>query len=206
LIPIKTPSIVKRLFPNYVWDIKTRDKSIFLTFDDGPTPEITCWVLNQLKAFNAKATFFCIGDNIEKYPHIYQSIIEQEHTVGNHTYNHLKGWATKTPKYISNIELTEKLICSKLFRPPYGKLKRKQGKILIEKGYKIIMWDVLSLDWDKSINGEQCYQNVIKNAAPGSIIVFHDSVKASKNLYETLPRVLKFFSQKGYSFKALNYI
>lgn len=206
MIPIKTPSIVKRLFPNYVWDIKTRDKSIFLTFDDGPTPEITCWVLNQLKAFNAKATFFCIGDNIEKYPHIYQSIIEQEHTVGNHTYNHLKGWATKTPKYISNIELTEKLICSKLFRPPYGKLKRKQGKILIEKGYKIIMWDVLSLDWDKSINGEQCYQNVIKNAAPGSIIVFHDSVKASKNLYETLPRVLKFFSQKGYSFKALNYI
>ena len=206
MIPIKTPSIVKRLFPNYVWDIKTRDKSIFLTFDDGPTPEITCWVLNQLKAFNAKATFFCIGDNIEKYPHIYQSIIEQEHTVGNHTYNHLKGWATKTPKYISNIELTEKLICSKLFRPPYGKLKRKQGKILIEKGYKIIMWDVLSLDWDKSINGEQCYQNVIKNAAPGSIIVFHDSVKASKNLHETLPRVLKFFSQKGYSFKALNYI
>lgn len=206
MIPIKTPSIVKRLFPNYVWDIKTRDKSIFLTFDDGPTPEITCWVLNQLKAFNAKATFFCIGDNIEKHPHIYQSIIEQGHTVGNHTYNHLKGWTTKTPKYISNIELTEKLICSKLFRPPYGKLKRKQGKILIEKGYKIIMWDVLSLDWDKSINGEQCYQNVIKNAAPGSIIVFHDSVKASKNLHETLPRVLKFFSQKGYSFKALNYI
>lgn len=206
MIPKKTPSIIKRLFPNYIWDIKTKDKTIFLTFDDGPTPEITCWGLSQLKIFNAKATFFCIGANIDKHPQIYQDILEQGHAIGNHTYNHLKGWATKTPEYVKNVEQADKLINSKLFRPPYGKLKKSQGKTLLERGYKIIMWDVLSFDWDQSVKSEKCYQNVIKNVTPGSIVVFHDSIKASKNLYQTLPKVLTYFSQKGYHFKSLSHI
>ena len=192
------------MFPNYVWDVKTEDKTIFLTFDDGPTPEITPWVLNQLQAHNAKATFFCIGANVEKHPHIYQNILDQGHAVGNHTFNHIKGWKTSVSEYISNMELAEKLIHSKLFRPPYGKLKPKQGKLLLDKGYKIIMWDVLSLDWDKSISGEKCLQNVIKNAKSGSIIVFHDSKKAYKNLSEALPKALEYFSQNGYKFKSLS--
>jgi len=213
LAPIKTPALVKRMFPNYIWDIPTTGKTIYLTFDDGPTPEITNWTLGILKQHNAKATFFCIGNNIEKHSDIFQNIINEGHAIGNHTHNHIKGWKTKTKDYLKNISETQSLINSKfvnpqspissLFRPPYGQIKPKQGKQLIALGYKIIMWDVLSFDWDATISPETCLNNVVSNTTNGSIIVFHDSIKASKNMQYALPKVLEHFSKKGYSFKSL---
>ena len=213
LTPIKTPALVKRMFPYYIWDIPTTGKTIYLTFDDGPTPDITNWTLEILKQHNAKATFFCIGNNIEKHSDIFQNIINEGHAIGNHTHNHIKGWKTKTKDYLKNISETQSLINSKfvnrqspissLFRPPYGQIKLKQGKQLIALGYKIIMWDVLSFDWDATISPETCLNNVVSNTTNGSIIVFHDSIKASKNMQNALPKVLEHFSKKGYSFKSL---
>lgn len=213
LTPIKTPLVVKKMFPNYVWDITTNTKSIYLTFDDGPTPEITNWVLNMLKSYHAKATFFCIGNNIEKHPEIFQNIIADGHSIGNHTHNHIKGWKTKANDYVDNIAKAESLIDSQiqnselriqnLFRPPYGQITPKQGKKLLALGYKIIMWDVLSFDWDKNVSEETCFNNVMSKATNGSIIVFHDSVKASKNMYYALPKVLEHFRKQGFSFHAL---
>jgi peptidoglycan/xylan/chitin deacetylase (PgdA/CDA1 family) len=201
---IKTNRLIKRIFSNYVWDIPTAEKKVYLTFDDGPTPEITAWVLNQLKAFDAKATFFCIGDNIRKYPEIYNSILLNGHNIGNHTFNHYNGWKTKTPEYIENVLLCKEAIQQQttdnrqLFRPPYGKIKKSQAKAILELGYKIIMWDILSADFDTTITPEKCLENVLKNVAPGSIIVFHDSAKAFKNLEYTLPRTLQFLKDNQY--------
>ena len=208
LTPVKTPKTVKALFPNYIWDIKTNKKEIFLTFDDGPTPKITAWVLEHLKKYNAKASFFCIGSNIEKYPDLFDQIINEGHVVGNHTFNHVKGWRAKTSNYIDDTIKCDSIfknrnIDSNLFRPPYGKIKPKQAKKLQGLGYKIIMWDVLSLDWDNNIVSEKCLENVINNTIEGSIIVFHDSIKAQKNMKYTLPKVLEYFTKKGFSFKAL---
>lgn len=211
IIPAKTPGFIKTLFPNFVWNINTTKKELYLTFDDGPTPEITDWVLQILEKYDAKATFFCIGKNIEKHPGIFKQIIFNGHSIGNHTYNHLKGWKHKTKVYYKDILSTEKIIgkfepinASPLFRPPYGKFKTKQSKILIERGYRIILWDVLSYDWDKSVKKEECLNNVISAAKEGSIIVFHDSVKASQNLEFTLPKVLEHYTNLGYTFKAIN--
>jgi peptidoglycan/xylan/chitin deacetylase (PgdA/CDA1 family) len=210
IIPAKTPGFVKTLFPNFVWNITTDRKEIYLTFDDGPTPEITEWVLQTLNDFNAKATFFCIGNNIEKHPEVFQHIITEGHTIGNHTYNHLKGWKHKAKVYIRDVLKTENIIRSfttdttkTLFRPPYGKFKNKQSKKLLELGYEIILWDVLSYDWDKSVSEEVCFKNVTSAAKEGSIIVFHDSLKASRNLKYVLPKVLKYYTEKGYVFKGL---
>lgn len=214
LTPIKTPLVVKKMFPNYIWDIATTSKTIYLTFDDGPTPEITTWTLNTLEKFNAKATFFCIGNNVKKHPDIFQKILEEGHAIGNHTHNHIKGWRIKTDDYLKNIELCEsefknkisnnQSLITNLFRPPYGQISPKQGKQLRSKGYKIIMWDILSFDWKTSVSKETCLNNVIKKTTDGSIIVFHDSVKASKNMQYALPKVLEYFSEKGYCFEALN--
>lgn len=210
LTPIKTPLLAKKLFPNYVWDISTSKKVIYLTFDDGPTPDITNWTLNVLKQYNAKATFFCIGNNIIKYSEIFQNILNHGHAIGNHTHNHIKGWKTSADDYLKNIAEAQEQISLKspktinLFRPPYGQITPKQGKKLIEFGYKIIMWDVLSFDWDKNVEKEVCLENVLTKTTEGSIIVFHDSVKASKNMQYALPKVLTYFSEKGYCFKALN--
>lgn len=209
LIPAKTPGFVKSIFPNFIWNIDTNDNVIYLTFDDGPTPEVTHWVLEQLHNYNAKATFFCIGNNIEKYPETFNAVIQKGHTIGNHTYNHLKGWKHNTKTYVKDVEKTNQIIKftasieSSLFRPPYGKCKTKQAKQLQSLGYKIIMWDVLSFDWDASITNEECLNNVISSAKKGSIIVFHDSIKASQHLVYTLPKVLKHYSEKGFVFKAL---
>lgn len=203
LTPIKTPKAVSSLFPNYVWNIKSNDKVIYLTFDDGPTPEITDWTLDILKKYNAKATFFCIGNNVEKHPAIFKRIISEQHGIGNHTHNHIKGWKTKTDAYIENTEKASKYITSKLFRPPYGQIRPKQGKALIQLNYKIIMWSVLSFDWEKSVSKEECYQNIINNTTSGDIIVFHDSVKAAKNMQFALPKVLEYYSEKGYTFKRI---
>jgi len=225
IIPAKTPGFVKSLFPNFIWNIDTEKKELYLTFDDGPTPEITNWVLETLNDFDAKATFFCIGNNIEKYPDIFQKIITEGHSIGNHTYNHLKGWKHKTKDYVKDVIRTQYLINSKiqkpntttsignsgnlgfknwdlkLFRPPYGKLKNKQSKKILEFGYQIILWDVLSYDWDNSVSEETCFHNITSGAKEGSIIVFHDSIKASRNLKHVLPKVLKYYSEKGFSFK-----
>lgn len=214
IIPAKTPGFVKTLFPKFVWNINTVKKELYLTFDDGPTPEITDWVLQILQEYDAKATFFCIGKNIESHPDIFQSILKHGHSVGNHTFNHLKGWKTKTKDYLDDVKRTQYLINSKienrqfsyenLFRPPYGKFKNKQSKVLQELGFKIVLWDVLSYDWDKSISEKACLENIIPKAKEGSIIVFHDSVKASRNLKYVLPKVLDYYSKKGFGFKALS--
>jgi peptidoglycan/xylan/chitin deacetylase (PgdA/CDA1 family) len=199
---VKTNRIIKWIFPNYVWNIPNDEQKVFLTFDDGPTPEITEWVLEQLKKYNAKATFFCIGNNIEKYPEIFQKTIAEGHAIGNHTFDHLNGWKTSTEEYIENAKLYEtqnpKLVTRNLFRPPYGKIKHSQSKILRKLGYKIIMWDVLSRDYDQSISATQCLENVLSNIETGSIIVFHDSVKAEHNLKYVLPKTLEFLKEKGF--------
>lgn len=223
LIPVKTPFIVKKLFPNYVWDIPSNENVLYLTFDDGPTPEITDWTLNILKTYNAKATFFCIGNNIAKYPNIFDRIIKEAHSVGNHTFHHAKGWNTSSEDYVEEVLKTSQLMSSefeviskqlndnsspitpnsKLFRPPYGQITPSQGKSLIKQGYKIIMWDVISFDWEDSISYEKCYQNVISKARPGSIVVFHDSIKASEHMQYALPKVLDYFSKKGFEFRRI---
>lgn len=210
LTPVKTPLVVQKLFPNYTWEITSNTKEIYLTFDDGPTPEITNWVLNLLKQYQAKATFFCIGNNIEKHPEILQDIVNEGHAIGNHTHNHLKGWKTSVADYLGNVQLAKEVIDSKLkprstklFRPPYGQITPKQGTELIKLGYKIIMWSVLSIDWDDFVSRKICLNNVVTKAETGSIVVFHDSVKASKNMQYALPKVLEHFSKEGYVFKSI---
>src|SRR5690606_27662698 len=163
LIP-KTPKLVKLLFPFYVWDIKTQQNILYLTFDDGPTPGITDWVLDILLEYNAKATFFCLGKNVETNPDIYKRILAEGHAVGNHTYEHLKGWKTTPVEYIESIKKASTYIKSNLFRPPYGEITIPKGKILKKLGYKIIMWDILSIDWDKRISPKKTSENVLKNA------------------------------------------
>jgi peptidoglycan/xylan/chitin deacetylase (PgdA/CDA1 family) len=207
---IKTHRIIKKVFSNYIWDIPNSENKVYLTFDDGPTPEITQWVLNQLDQYNAKATFFCIGKNIVAYPEIFDQIIKKGHGIGNHTHNHLNGWKTTTDEYLKNIETCENTISnlnseisilkSKIFRPPYGKIKAVQAKKLRQQGYKIIMWDVLSADFDQSISKEECLNNVLSSTKSGSVIVFHDSLKAFKNLEYTLPKVLQYLTENNFSF------
>lgn len=204
----KTPSVIKRLFSKYTWCFASNKKEIFLTFDDGPTPDITEFVLSELRKYNAKATFFCIGKNIKNHPDIFKQIISDGHTVGNHTQNHLNGWKTRNTTYINNVLECEKYLnniksTSKIFRPPYGKIKKHQAKELFKKGYKIILWDVLSADFDTSISKEKCLSNVINNTKKGSIVVFHDSVKASERMQYALSKMLEYFSERGYVFKAI---
>jgi len=209
---IKTPNLLKFIFKNWVWRLSSKEKLLYLTFDDGPTPEITEWTLNELKKYEAKATFFCIGKNIEEHPEIFQKIIKENHAVGNHTNNHLNGWKTKTSDYLQNIAAAEKyfeenrkseIVNLKLFRPPYGKIKLSQSKKLRKKDYKIMMWDVLSADFDVEISKEKCLENVIRNIQNGSIIVFHDSNKASEKLKFVLPKLLEYYSYLGFSFKSI---
>jgi peptidoglycan/xylan/chitin deacetylase (PgdA/CDA1 family) len=203
---IKTNSLIKRIFSNYIWDIPNMENKIYLTFDDGPTPEITEWVLNILKEHQIKATFFCIGKNIEKHPALFNKVIDSGHVVGNHTFNHLNGWNTPIGDYLENIDLCKSEIHNLkplLFRPPYGKIKTTQSKKLRKLGYKIIMWDVLSADFDQNISPEKCLENVLQNTQSGSVIVFHDSVKAFKNLEYTLPRSIEILKQRGFEFDVI---
>lgn len=207
---IKVPKIIKLLFFNQVWDIPNSVNTIYLTFDDGPTPEITERVLEILDKHHIKATFFCIGDNVRKHPEIVQKILSKQHSVGNHTYSHLKGWKTPTKTYISNSEACEiklnslfKIRNSKLFRPPYGKITPWQSYKLRKLGYKIIMWDVLSKDYDASISAEKCYENVIQNVSSGSIIVFHDSNKAKDNVLNSLEKTIETLKSKGFKFEKI---
>lgn len=204
---VKTPWWLKKIYSSYLWSINTKQKELYLTFDDGPDPEITPFVLKVLKQYNALATFFCIGKNVAAYPEVYRQILNEGHTVGNHTYNHLNGWATKDDVYLKDVAEASNYIDSRLFRPCYGRITSFQAKNLkaVMKGKtpRIVMWDVLSGDFDSSLLPRECAANVILQSRPGSIIVFHESKKAYLRLEYALPKVLKFFSEKGYSFKDL---
>ena len=203
---VKTPLLLKKLYPDCLWDVKTKENILYLTFDDGPTPEVTPFVLNELKKYGAKATFFCIGKNVKDNFDIYKQTISERHKPGNHTFNHLNGWKTEDKKYLDDIKEAENIIDSELFRPPYGRITKFQIKALNGERFKLktVMWDVLSADFNSKISPENCYLNVVSNAKPGSIVVFHDSKKAFMRLKYALPRVLNFFSKKGFQFKILS--
>ncbi|SFU57797.1 Peptidoglycan/xylan/chitin deacetylase, PgdA/CDA1 family [Pustulibacterium marinum] len=208
---VKTPQFLKKIIPSVTWDIPTTEKVVYLTFDDGPTPEITEWVLDQLALFNAKATFFCIGKNIDANPKIFRKILSEGHSVGNHTYNHMNAWKTNKRIYLENSFKTENSILKlhphfkskKLFRPPYGKFTPSILKRLRKENYQVVGWDIITEDYDKNRTPSKVLLNVTKNITPGSIIVFHDSVKAFKNLEEVLPKTLTFLEKEGYVMKSI---
>lgn len=200
---VKTPWWLKKLYaPEVTWSIKTKKKEIFLTFDDGPHPTITPFVLSCLKKANAKATFFCIGKNVRQFPEVYKQILDEGHQVANHTENHVNGWKTDDVMYLKNIVLAQQAINSTLFRPPYGRIRKSQIQELLPT-FQVIMWDVLSGDFDVSLTPQKCFDNVVNNTTAGSIIVFHDSEKAFARLETALPRSLAFFSEKGYAMKSI---
>jgi peptidoglycan/xylan/chitin deacetylase (PgdA/CDA1 family) len=209
---IKTPFWLKRFYAGYTWDMPVRGKELFLTFDDGPHPVATPLVLDLLKSYGAKGTFFCIGKNVEAHPAIYERIREEGHAVGNHTHHHLNGWKTGTDLYLADIARAARVITSSLFRPPYGRITRHQARQLSklslatageESANRIVMWDVLSADFDIKLSADACAKHVMRHAVPGSIVVFHDSEKAMPRLRGALPQVLKFFSEKGFSFEKI---
>ena len=199
----RTPNFIQNLFPNFTWRVPTEQKVAYLTFDDGPIPEITPWVLDQLDAYQAKATFFCVGENVTKHPDIFEMVVQRGHQVGNHTYNHLSGWSTDNMDYYHNVRKCAQLVKSSLFRPPYGRLKPHQVQFL-QRHYQIVMWDVLSGDFDPGTTLEQCYENVMSKVRNGSIIVFHDSIKAKEKMQYTLPLVLEELSSRGYTFESIH--
>lgn len=201
LFPVKPPLYADRYLNKFLWRVESSDK-IYLTFDDGPTPEITIKVLDILDKYNIKSTFFCLGRNVDKYKSIYNEIIKRGHGVGNHSYSHLNGWKTKLDEYLNDVSLATENIKTNLFRPPYGKIRPRQLKAVSEK-YKVVMWDVLSGDYSPRINKDTCYNNVVKTAKEGSIIVFHDSIKASENLFYALPKSIEYFLKKGFKFDVL---
>ena len=202
---VKTPRILKAAYSNCVWHIREHANSVYLSFDDGPHPTITPFVLEQLKKINAKATFFCIGKNVELYPHIYQQILDEGHSVGNHTHNHLNGWKTTNIEYYRNIRAAARVIDTRLFRPPYGRITPAQtlGLSRLFPRTRIIMWDVLSGDFDQELTPDACLRNVKQFTKAGSIIVFHDSEKAWERLRYTLPLFLQYCKQSGWQMKKL---
>ena len=200
--PAKMPRFLARLFPKRLWFVPTREKTLYLTFDDGPIPEVTPFVLDTLAEHGAQATFFCVGENVHKHPEVYRRILEEGHAVGNHTFHHLNGWKTPTEAYLDNVARCAELVESPLFRPPYGRLTQAQAKRL-NPTYRLVMWDVLAKDYDPTTDAEACFQNVSRHARPGSIVVLHDSLKAQHNLRVVLPRILAFFGEKGFSFQKL---
>jgi peptidoglycan/xylan/chitin deacetylase (PgdA/CDA1 family) len=205
MYPIKTPWLFKKLYPRLIWQAKPGTRCIYLTFDDGPIPIVTPIVLNILKQYQAKATFFCIGDNVKKHPDVFEQVKKDGHAIGNHTYNHLKGWDTDNQTYLNNFLLADKLLDTKLFRPPYGRIKKSQVKLLqnARPGLQIIMWSVLSGDFDISLEPEKCLQNVLRNTVSGDIVLFHDSLKAKERLEFALPRALEQWSRQGFTFNSL---
>jgi peptidoglycan/xylan/chitin deacetylase (PgdA/CDA1 family) len=202
---VKTPFWLRALYPSLTWRIKGGVKTIYLTFDDGPHPTATPFVLEELRKYNAKATFFCIGKNVAEHPAVYQNILADGHTVGNHTYHHLNGWKTKDDIYLDDIEQASTLINSKLFRPPYGRIRNSQQKQLATRNPQLqtIMWSVLSGDFDTNLTPEACLGYVLYHTKPGSIIVFHDSTKAWDRMQYALPKVLEHFTKEGYVFDAI---
>ena len=203
IIPALIPRMVTWLFPKRVWRIPTTQKELYLSFDDGPDPRITPMVLDMLAAHGAKASFFCIGDRVKRYPHIYQRILDEGHAVGNHTFHHLNGWKTNDKEYLANITQASNCIDSSLFRPPYGRMKGSQASAIAAKGLKTIMWTVLSGDYEAKLSPEECAERVLGNIAPGFIYLFHDSEKAEKNMLFALEKLLEASKIEGYSFEKL---
>lgn len=200
---VKTPRVIQRLFPNFHWCVPATDEpTLYLTFDDGPTPRVTPWVLEQLAAYDAKATFFCVGNNVRRHPDLLAQTRAAGHVVGNHTMRHPDGWKTDNVPYFHDVRHGAMTLKTNLFRPPYGRLKPAQAQFL-SRHYEIVMWDVLSGDFDHDLTAEACYQNVVRNAHPGSIVVFHDSLKAEDTLRDILPRLLAHYAAAGYRFAAL---
>lgn len=198
-------NFLRLIYPNALWRVKTNEKKLFITFDDGPIPEVTPQILDILDEHKIKATFFCVAHNIDKHPDIFKSLIEKEHGIGNHTYNHLSGLKLCNSLYFNNIRKAEKLIKNKLFRPPHGIMRPYQYIYIRRKmKYKIVLWDVLTKDYDQKTSPRECLNNAIKYAREGSIIVFHDSIKAEKNVIFALPRMIKHFKEKGYTFDKLS--
>lgn len=202
---VTTPWWLRKLFPGCIWDIKTEEKAIYLSFDDGPHPTITPFVLQQLQQYNAKATFFCIGDNVRKFPAVYSQVIEEGHKVANHTMHHINGWKSANETYLNDINEAREYIHSGLFRPPYGRIKRSQLRSLQTANYNMqtVMWSVLAGDWVNTLTPQQCFEQVKRKVYPGCIIVFHDSDKAYERMSYALPRLLEHFSRMGYSFKKM---
>jgi peptidoglycan/xylan/chitin deacetylase (PgdA/CDA1 family) len=206
----KTPFLVQKLFPQFTWRIPTLHKTIYLTFDDGPIPEVTEFVLEQLQRFGAKATFFCVGDNISKHPAIAERLVREGHRIGNHTHNHLSGWKNAPDVYTDNARLCAQKIKQirgaehqkMLFRPPYGQISRKQVQKL-KKDYELVMWDVLTYDFDATLAANDCLKHSLAVTQKGSIVVFHDNVKAVSVLEYALPRYLEHFAGLGYTFASL---
>ena len=199
---ITTPKILRMFYPSFLWEMPKGEKKLYITFDDGPHPTITPQVLEILKKFNAKATFFCIGNNVNKYKETFELVKKEGHAVGSHTFNHERGWKTKTQDYVNSVIEANALIQSPLFRPPHGRIKFSQIRNL-KKDFQIVAWTVISYDWDKSLSPDDCYNNVIKNAGDGSIIVFHDSEKAVNNMIPALTKVLEYYTDKGFIFEKL---
>ena len=205
----RAPFFLPWLFPNLVWRIPTEKKELYLTFDDGPVPGPTDFVLDVLAKHSIKATFFCIGDNVHKHPDVFKRVLGQGHTIGNHTFNHLKGWSTPLEEYLENVKQCESAFrisnleprTSNLFRPPYGRITKSQIRALND--YRIVMWDVLTNDYDRTKSPEMCLKNSIRVTRLGSIIVFHDSLKAERNMSYVLPRYIDHFMNQGYSFNTL---
>ena len=200
-----SPVLLKLLYPRCIWSINTTEKVLYLTFDDGPDKVATSFVLDLLREYKAKGTFFCIGKNVVSNPDVYQRIIEEGHQVGNHTYSHLNGWKTPDAEYADDILKAKTVIDSPLFRPPYGRITGFQLNLLKEARFELqpVMWSVLSGDFDPDLSYEDCYLNVARNARAGSIVVFHDSSKSFDKLKYTLPLVLKHFTEKGYKFETI---
>jgi peptidoglycan/xylan/chitin deacetylase (PgdA/CDA1 family) len=205
---VKTPKWFKWLFPKgMVWDVPMElAPSVYITFDDGPNPETTPFVLEQLEKYDARATFFCVGNNVAKYPAMYEELLNKGHVTGNHTFNHMNGWKTDNDVYLHNIELAKAHIHSHLFRPPYGTMKFSQFRSLknSDPEWKVIMWDVLCGDFDNKLTGQQCLDNVLQNIRPGSIVLLHDSIKAWPRMSYALPYILEFCRKQNWSMKAIH--
>ena len=185
-----------------IWQVKTGEKTVYLTFDDGPIPELTDEILEILGKYNARATFFCVGENVKRYRDIYDSILEKGHSTGNHTHRHLKGWTTNYTEYLDDIKEAGKHIESGLFRPPYGLMSCRQAKTLAKK-FKVVMWSVLTRDYDPAVSEEECLQTALDGVRPGAIIVFHDNIKAREKVIYALPRLLEYLEREGYKSERL---
>ena len=193
---IDPPRFIKRLFPSFIWKLPNTKGEVYLTFDDGPRPEVTPWVLDQLDKFDAKATFFCLGKNVEMFPELFEEIKRRGHAVGNHSYSHVKGWGMKTGDSVRDIDIADDLIHSNLFRPPYARIGPSQARVLAER-YRHIMWTIISRDYSRRTDGQKCVRNVVPYLESGAIIAFHDSIKCAGNLFEALPQVLEAIREKG---------
>ena len=194
------PQFIRRLYPRACWRMDSSERAVYLTFDDGPIPEVTPWVLDVLDKYHIKATFFMVGDNVRKHPDEYRMVVERGHRIGNHTHNHLRGIEKRTKDYVANTDKANSYLTTDLFRPPHGFMRLNQYRALRER-YRIVMWDLVTRDYNPKLTGEQVLDKVKRYARPGSIITFHDSLRATHNLYYALPRAIEWLLSQGYEFK-----